>query len=220
MLTIFLNSQSPLNVNVTLFIIIITCIFSYFAEENIDFKRKYIFNPFLVQKRKEFYRLFSSGFVHGDYMHLAFNMLALYSFGGVLERVFHSLFGFEVGTLLYVLLYISALAVAHLPTLYRHQNNIAYNSLGASGAVSAVVFAVILFLPLLGVGIIFLPIQVPGFIFGLLYLAYSSYMAQYGNDNIGHEAHFWGAVYGMIFITLAYPQVIPNFIGQISKYLG
>ncbi len=220
MLTIFLNGNSLINVNMTLVIIVITCVFSYYAEENSDFKRKYLFNPYLVQKYKQFYRLFTSGLVHGDYMHLAFNMLALYSFGNALERIFSLLFGFELGTGLYLLLYISALAVSDLPNLYRYKNNPMYNSLGASGAVSAIVFAVILFAPLMGVGIIFLPISAPGFIFGILYLLYTSYMARNGNDNIGHEAHFWGAIYGMLFFTLAYPPIIVNFVNQVGEYLG
>ncbi len=217
MLTIYLYSNSLINFNITLVIIIATCIFSYLAEENIDFKRKYIFNAFLVAQRKQYYRIFSSGMIHGDYMHLAFNMISLYSFGSATELFFNSLFGFQLGSLLYVLLYVSALGVAHLPTLYRYQNNPNYNSLGASGAVSAIIFAFILCSPLSGVGLIFLPIMVPGYIFGGLYLIYSSYMAQNSNDNIGHEAHFWGAVYGVLFLILAHPPIAAHFLEQIMR---
>jgi len=147
----------------------------------------------------------------------------LYIFGVSVEKAFIGIFG-QNGGLIYLVLYISALIVCLLPTYRKHKNNYYYRSLGASGAVSAVIFCFILLDPLQKLGLIFIPIMIPGFIFGALYLVASSLLDRRSSDNINHSAHIWGALYGILFLIVAsrffsgYP-VLENFIGQIQGWL-
>ncbi len=208
------------NINATTILVFVTVAISFYAESNPRFKASWILNPYTITTRKEYHRLLTSGFIHGDFIHLAFNMLVLHSFGNILEYTFRSLFG-DFGMILYVILYITAIVASSIPSLIKHQANPGYNALGASGGVSAIVFAQILFYPTQGIGFLFVPgISFPGFVIGILYLFYSAYMARNARDNIGHDAHFYGSVYGVIFCILAYPPVWNSFIVQISRWAG
>jgi membrane associated rhomboid family serine protease len=185
-----------------------------------------IFYPPSVTYDKQWYRFFTCGFIHADWGHLIFNMYAFYMFGGMVEEYFQYLFA-EKGKVLYLLMYVTALAVCLLPTYSRHKEDSYYRSLGASGAVSAVIFAYILLDPLNKIGIIFLPPQLglPGFIFGLLYLIISSWLDKRGGGNINHSAHIWGALYGISFLILAgfifsdY-KLLEAFIQKIQGWIG
>jgi membrane associated rhomboid family serine protease len=172
----------------------------------------------------QFYRFFSHGFIHADIGHLAFNMLALWSFGEGLERVFSFGCVFDKwGRLLYLLLYFSALFMASFPDYLKHRNSYHWRSLGASGAVSAIIFSMIVFFPQTPIGIIFLPIRIPGWIFGLVYLGISAYLDKRGGGNINHSAHFWGAAYGVVFTILLCVffadsfDVLENFKTQLQS---
>ena len=201
---------------ITVIIIAITCIVSILCFNGTLNGNKLIFNAYQVWHRKEWYRMLTSGMIHSGWGHLFFNMLTLYFFGRVVEQYFSAAFGGVLGTVLYVVLYVSALAISSLGDLVKYRDNWNYNALGASGAVSAVLFASILFAPKMGIYIYLIPIPVPGYIFAPLYLLYCWYMAKRNMDNIGHTAHFWGAVYGMLFPIICKPDVLSFCLSQFS----
>jgi len=215
-----------MELSITLVIIIITVLVSIGAFNNQKIMDDLIFYPPAISKRNQWYRFFSCGLIHANWAHLLFNMFALYIFGagqhkdGV-EYIFKMVFN-DKGVILYVVMYIAALAVCLLPTYARNKNNYHYRSLGASGAVSAVVFAYMLFDPMRGMGLLFLPIYIPGFLFGILYLLISSWLEKRGGGNVNHSAHIWGAVFGILFVIVAcklfsdYP-VLQEFIEQVKN---
>ena len=180
-----------------------------------------IFYPPAISKRNQWYRFFSCGLIHADFGHLIFNMIALYMFGEIVEKEFLGIFG-PMGKLVYLAMYVLALAASVIPTYINNKDNYHYRSLGASGAVSAVVFAYMLFDPMTKMGLLFLPIYIPGFLFGILYLAISSWLEKKGGANINHSAHIWGAVFGIAFVIVAcrlfsnYP-VLQAFIDQVKN---
>ncbi len=203
-------SEHPL----TLFIIIVTSLISYMGFSNRELFDKLKFNPYLVVHKQEYGRMFSHGLLHSGWTHLLINMFVLYSFGGQIEMMFQIISSH--GKTLYVLMYVLAFAAASIPALFKYRNLHYYNAVGASGAVSAVVFAGILIMPMSRISFIFLPfIRIPAVIFGLAYLLYSYYMAKRGADNVAHEAHFAGAVFGFIFPLIIEPRLFSNFMIQI-----
>jgi len=209
--------------SVTLVIIIITVLMSIRGFKNPAVIDELIFYPPAVSHRKQWYRFFSCGLIHADFGHLLFNMLALYFFGVFVEQIFIELFDRTAGIFLYLLLYASALFVSLLPTYMKHKDNYSYRSLGASGAVSAVVFAGLVLYPSSEIFIFFIPIPIPGFIFAPLYLLISFWLAKRGGDNINHSAHMWGSIYGALFVIVACLAIgfplLDNFIWQVSSYL-
>lgn len=205
----------------TLFLVIITSIVSFLAFSNLEMFNKLKFNAYLVWHKKEYSRILTHALVHSGWMHLIFNMYVLWMFGEMIEPVFSSQDYFphtyKIGKFMYILMYILAVIVSSIPSLIKQKNNHYYNSVGASGAVSAIVFTTILLAPTMPLGIIFIPIRLPAYIFGLLYLAYTFYMSKQNKDNIAHEAHFAGSVFGLLFPILLNPNLIQNFIYQISQ---
>lgn len=201
---------------ITLLILIITVAVSVAYMNSDAGKDKLMFNAYSIHQRNEWYRFFSSGLIHGDWMHLAFNMFSLYMFGGAVERMysFDSVFG-DKGVLLFILLYVSSLATSSLYSYEKHKNNVYYNALGASGAVSAVIFAFIVLAPTQKLMFILLPIPIPAWLFGLIFLGIEYSLSKRGNTNIGHDAHFWGAVYGIVFTIALKPRLALDFIEQI-----
>jgi len=210
----------------TQIIIFITAIVSIVAFSSTTIKEQLLFKPVQIQKRNEWYRFFTSGLIHADWEHLLFNMLTLYLFGEGLEAQFNrdNLFG-ENGVILYSTLYISAFPFSMITSYWKHKQNTRYASLGASGAVSAILFASILLNPTIKIGFFILPPVIPGFVFGPAYLLLSSYLNKKGKDNINHAAHIAGAIYGVIFtLAAAYyfksqTAVLDNFILQVAAYL-
>lgn len=175
---------------------------------------KYKFNAVAVFKYKQIYRLLSYGFIHGSWMHLAFNMFTLYFFGGFVESTFQSLFpGF--GGFVYILFYLLAIVFSSIQDLIVHRNHSYYNAVGASGAISAVLFAAILFNPSMKLFMFLIPIPITAWVFGILFLIYSVFMAKKQMDNIGHTAHFWGAIFGFVFPLVFYPSLIILFFEKI-----
>ena len=217
-----------MELSITLIIIIGTCIVSFSAFSNQRIIDDLIFYPPSI-KRGQWYRFFSCGLIHADVGHLAFNMLALYFFGhgskvvtpygtyhtGV-EFQFMEIFG-PKGKWIFLIMYVLALFFSLLPTYFKTKDSYHYRSLGASGAVSAVVFAMILFDPLTGIGLFFIPIFIAGFLFGFIYLLVSHWMDRRGTDNINHSAHIFGAIFGVAFTILACRllsdyKVVENFL--------
>jgi len=210
-----------MTITITLIIIIITCAVSIPAFSNAKIIDDLIFDPPAITYRKQYYRFFTCGFIHANFLHLGFNMYSFWIFGGFVEKEFMWKFGAN-GKWLYLLMYVSALFFCLLPTYLKNRENYNYRSLGASGAVSAVVFAFIFFNPLQGIGLIIVPgFYIPGFIFGILYLVISSVLDKRGGGNINHSAHIWGALYGISFLiiagsTLSDHNLLQEFVQQIK----
>jgi membrane associated rhomboid family serine protease len=205
----------------SLIIVIATSVISISGFNNHKLMDDLIFYPPAIIKRKQWYRMITHGFIHADPIHLIFNMLALYSFGANVEVLFGQFFG-TAGKLIFLLLYFSALIIASVPDLIKYRHSYHYRSLGASGAVSAVIFASILIFPTGGIGFAFIPgVSIPGYIFAVIYLIISSVLAKRGRDNIGHTAHITGAIYGLIFTYVAITastdyDVLKAFVSQIK----
>lgn len=200
---------------ITLIIVALTVLTSVRAFSDQGVVSKLIFAPSYIAKTREWYRFFSHGLIHADWMHLLFNMLALYSFGVMVEDVFVSKFP-TTGRLIYLSMYITALPLSSVYDYIKHRDNPSYMALGASGAVSAVVFASILMAPKMGIYLMLIPIPIPAYIFGPLYLLFTIYMAKTASDRIAHEAHFFGAVFGILFTTALFPGIWTYFFRQIG----
>jgi membrane associated rhomboid family serine protease len=226
-----------MEISITLIIIIVTCIVSISAFNNQRITDDLIFYPPAITRRKQWYRFFSCGLIHANYLHLIFNMYALYSFGTNVEtgvpysnivgrdNGFIQIFGLVEGRLLYLFMYVLALGFCLLPTFAKHKDDYLYRSLGASGAVSAVIFAGLILEPRTGVGLLFLPITIPGYVFAPVFLGISHYLAKKGRDNVNHSAHIWGAIFGIAFIiafcyALSDRDPIRSFIESIKMDLN
>ncbi|MBO0929993.1 rhomboid family intramembrane serine protease [Fibrella aquatilis] len=201
----------------TLLLVIVTVLISIAAWRNESLMDRWIMNPYAVANRGEYYRLVTSGFLHADYGHLFFNMFSFYTFGQALEGVFNALFG-DLGGVVFVLFYIAGIIISDIPTLLKYRDQSRYNSLGASGGVSSVIFAMILLAPFMPLQLMFIPIPIPGFIFGLLYLGYSYYASRQGSSGINHDAHLYGALFGLVFMAAVYPAALPAFAEQLSAW--
>ena len=194
--------------------IAVTVVISLMAMNDNSLKMKLIHNPYAVVHRKEIYRVLTSGFIHADYMHLAFNMFTFFWFGPKIEDYLNSNFG-DKANLYFFLIYVLGIIVANVPDLLRHKNDIYYNSLGASGGVSSILFAEILLEPIETISIFPIPIPIYGFVFAILYVWYSLYMDRKQMDNVNHQAHLWGAFWGIAFIVFLSPDAFRNCYFQI-----
>lgn len=204
--------------SITLILVIITSGISYYAFSNYSLMDKLILNPYKVTKRNEYYRFVTSGFVHADFGHLIFNMLSLWFVGEGIEQLFAALFGAS-GSLYYLFLYLVGIIVSDIPSYLKHRTDSNYNSLGASGGVSAVLFAAILFAPTMTVSLYFF-IKMKAFIFGILFLGYSYYEARKGTSYVNHSAHMVGAIFGLVFMAVVYPAAVPGFFAQIQEWIA
>jgi len=197
---------------ITLVIIAITCIVSFMAFKNSRLLNDLILWPPAIARQREYHRLVTYGVVHADFMHLLVNMITLFFFGRVMESFFTS----RMGQFGFALFYIGGLVVSILPTYLKNRANPNYRSLGASGAVSAVLFAFILLAPWEKI-YIFFALPVPAIVYAVLYTGYSIYMDRRGQGNVNHSAHLWGAAYGVIFTLLAEPRVLPHFLNALVQ---
>jgi membrane associated rhomboid family serine protease len=207
--------------SVTLIIIITTVLISIFAFTSHKVMDDLIFYPSAITQKNQYYRFITYGFIHADISHLFFNMYAFYLFGGVCENSFINIFG-NAGKTYYVLMYFLSLIACVIPDFLKYNRNPDYRSLGASGAVSAVVFAYILFNPMQGIGLLFIPIFIPGFLFGILFLIVSYFLGKKGGSRVNHSAHIWGAIFGVVFLLIfsrffsSYP-LLDNFMRQVKE---
>jgi len=188
---------------ITITIIILTILLSIKAFRDNNLMDKLIFDPQKV-KAGEWYRLFTYGGIHADYPHLIFNMFTLYFFGMDVEGICKSALGSNTGSICFILLYISSLAMSILPTYFKQKNNRAYRGLGASGAVSAIVFAYVLVNPMNFMGIMFIPVMLPAFLFAIIFLLVSFYLDRKQAGRINHSAHISGGIYGLLFLTATF----------------
>lgn len=193
---------------ITYIIIAITCLISYKAFNDEELFNKLSFKPYRVIHNKEYYRLITHGFVHADWNHLIMNMITLFFFGKTQELIFDGdTFGF-----MFPAFYLLSLIASSAISLFRYKEDPYYSSIGASGAVNAVLFSFILINPFSTIYLFVIPIK--AIIFAVLFLIYSTYMAKQNMDNIGHEAHISGAIFGIIFTILTIPGVVDHFISQ------
>jgi len=177
-----------------------------------------LFEPFVIKARGEWYRFFTHAFIHANWPHLAVNMFVLYMFGRNVESLLPLITG-NSATVYYLMLYGGGILFSTLPSYQRNIHDPSYRAVGASGAVSAVLFAQILMLPTSPVYFFFIPFPIPAYIFGILYLAYSWYMDKRGGDNVAHDAHFFGAVYGLLFMVIVDPSLVLD-IGGFQRSIG
>ncbi len=203
--------------NITLIIVIVTVAVSYLGFTRTDLKYKYTLIPYQVIHYKQYYRMISSGFLHSNWWHLGFNMLAFYSFGMQIEYDFIALFGETKGLVNFLLLYFLGLIFSDIYSVARHKDNHGYSSLGASGAVSAIVFTSILLHPEGKIGFFFIPM--PSVVFGVIYLALSAYMSNKNYDNVSHDSHFWGSLFGFVFPIVLKPELFPRFINIVQELM-
>ena len=202
--------------SITIIIVLITCLVSYSSFKDYSLFEKLKHNPYAEIHRKEWYRLITSGFVHGDWIHLGINMFVLWQFGEIVEKLFMATFGSTMGRINYILLCFLTLIFADVPSLFRHKNNPNYSAVGASGAVSGILFVFILFMPwemLYIYGII----PIPGIIAGLAYLAYSSWADKKGGSRIAHDAHMYGAIFGFLFTLFLKPSLFSHFWNSLLQ---
>ncbi len=204
----------------TLALVIITALVSFAAFQNRELMAKLMFNAYLVKHSNQWYRVVSHAFVHSGWMHLAINMWVLWLFGGIVESSFADYRG-SAGMFIYGALYLGGILFATLPSYGRHQDNFNYNAVGASGAVAAVLFSAIYFNPTMNLFLMFIPIPIPAIIFGVGYLILEWYQDKKSNDNIAHDAHFWGAAFGFVFSVLMVPSRFMLFVEEITyRFFG
>lgn len=192
-------------------LIAVTVVVSWLAFDRPRLLDRLILWPPAIDRKKQYDRLLTHGFIHADWSHLLFNMITLYFFGRAIERVISQL----IGPLGFLLFYLSAIVIAILPTYLRHRHDPHYRSLGASGAVSAVLFAFILLQPWTLIFVFFLPM--PAILYAVAYVGYSFWMDKRGGDNINHSAHLSGAIYGVLFMLLMEPRVAGVFLQRLMN---
>ncbi|MBI1768235.1 MAG: rhomboid family intramembrane serine protease [Bacteroidetes bacterium] len=204
--------------SITVILIGITVAISFYTFNKHELLGQLMMNPYLIKTKGQFYRFVSSGFIHKDHTHLLWNMFSFYFFGNAVERDFNSLFG-EVGMYYFIVLYLTAIVVSDIPTYFKERNNVNYNALGASGGVGSVIFVFIILQPLQSICLYF-ALCMPGFVFGAGYMAYTYYQGRKSNDNISHDAHLYGAVYGLLFCAIIYPASLLLFYEQVRYWVG
>lgn len=205
---------------ITIAIIAITVITSITAFSNGTLFYRLSLNPYSISHRNEWWRIISHGFIHGDYTHLLINMLVFWSFGTNIERMFNSLAAQGVisnGNGWFLALYFGALAASSIKDVLNQKNNPMYNSIGASGAVSAVVFTSIFFSPWSKIYFMAV-VPIPAILFGVFYLWYENYAAKRGGGRINHSAHIYGAIYGFLFPIAMDPTLIVHFFNQLMAF--
>lgn len=199
---------------VTFLIIGVTCVVSFMGFSNPALVSKLILWPPAITRGKEYWRLATCGLIHADVPHLAFNMITLYFFGQLVEYFYSAM----IGPIGYLLFYVGGLVVSSWPSWHQHRNDSGYRSLGASGAVSAVLFSYILLQP--WARIIVFVVPMPAILYAVLYIGYTIYMDRQRTDNINHNAHLWGAIYGVVATCLVNWHVLPTFFAQLMRPFG
>ena len=203
--------------SLTLVIIIFTCLMSVPALQNRNLFAKLLFNPSIIRANKEWYRFLSHAFLHADWIHLLMNMYVLFIFGGMVEELFISAFGVIKGESYFFLLYFVSIVASVIPSYEKHKNDFYYNAVGASGAVSAIVFSAILLNPTMSLALMFIPVPIPAPVFGVLYLVYCWYMTKRATDNVAHDVHYWGSLFGALFTIVVLPSTVPRLIDAVRN---
>lgn len=206
-----------MDLSLTTIIIGITAVTSIMAFNRYEMLDRWMFMPYRIKNRGQWDRFILSGFIHKDYMHLLFNMFTFYFFGGVVEMFLRYKFGVVTGGILFVVFYLLGIIISDIPTYKKYQKDSHYRALGASGGTAATVFASIVIMPLSDI-CLFAIICLPGFILGVLFLIYSYVKGKEGQDNINHDAHLYGAIFGILFILILSPSSAEMFVEQIKDF--
>lgn len=204
--------------SITVILICITVALSFYTFKKAELQGRLMMNPYQIRTKGQYYRFLSSGFIHRDHMHLLWNMFSFYFFGTSVERDLSALFG-EAGVYYFIALYLSAIVISDIPTYLKNRNKPSYNSLGASGGVGSVIFVFIILEPLQLI-CLYIAFCMPGFIFGVGYMIYTYYQGRKANDNINHDAHLYGALYGLLFCIVVYPASLMLFYEQVRYWVG
>ncbi|RYY35377.1 MAG: rhomboid family intramembrane serine protease [Sphingobacteriaceae bacterium] len=191
--------------SIILFFTVITSLYAFSNESALN---NMILHPYSISRKQKIYTLITSGFIHNDWMHLFFNVFTFYSFAFYLESI--------IGHWQFLVLYMVTLVLSDLPTVYKNRDHYGYRSLGASGAISGVLFSFILFNPKAELGIFPLPFHIPAYIFGVLYLVYCTYASKYSHDRINHDAHLYGALSGIVITIILKPEAINAFLTEMG----
>jgi membrane associated rhomboid family serine protease len=194
-------------------IFLFTVVTSIYAFSNHEVYGKFMLHPYSVSRGQKLYTLITSGLIHKDWTHLLFNMLSFYFFAFPLERTLASISAW--GHVHFGLIYVLSLVLSDVSSITKHKDHFWYNSLGASGAVCAVVFSYILFYPLTKMLILPIPIPIPAVLYGFLFLGYCWYAARHASDHINHDAHFYGALTGVLLTIILHPDIVLYFLGQL-----
>lgn len=206
--------------NLTTIIVVVTIVISLIGFRNVDFLRRMMFSPYLIHHNKQYYRFISHAFIHDpkNLFHLLFNMFVLYQFGVNVEYFFMANSP-NVWVIYFLILYFGGIIFSSLRDYTQNLNNPNYFALGASGAVSAVLFSHIIIYPTTALYLFFIPIPIPSFVFGGLYLWFEHYMDKRGGDHIAHGAHIYGAIFGVVFTIFTSFSLLPKFFQQIGAYI-
>lgn len=200
---------------ITKIIAVITFLISIQAFNNTSFFEKYKHSPYRVYHYKEYYRLLTSGFLHGSWTHLLINLFVFWQFGDFVENsIFYSVFGKTIGAVLYLLLVLLAIIAGNIHSTYKYKDNSYYGSIGLSGAVSAILFSYVLINPWSKI-YLYAIIPIYTIIAAVLYLGYSQWASKNSSDNIDHSAHFYGGLFGLVYTIAVYPKILPYFIERI-----
>ncbi len=198
-------------------IIIITIavsLYAFFGKTEIY--ETWMLSPYYMIRKKKWYLFITSGLIHGNIMHLLFNMLSYYFFGFWFEYILRTISDSKLmGSVYFVIIYFGSMILADISSVMKNRDNPDYHSLGASGAISGIIFGFILFNPMAELGLLFLPIPLPAFVFGFIYLAFSQFASHREMGNINHEAHFWGAIAGIGLTIACVPASVDIFFRQI-----
>ena len=207
-------SASP----ITFTLIALNALFSFIGFSNSTLVDKTIMWPYEIKRKKQYYRFIISGFLHANWMHLIFNMFTLYFFGRNIEAIFAA--ANLGGWAAYLELYLAGMIIADIPSYFRHKDNYGYRALGASGAVSAVVFATIIFDPWSSI-YLYGALKISSAVYAVLFIVYCVYMDKRGGDNINHNAHLWGAIFGLAFTLILIgtlrPDIFPYVLQDLKK---
>jgi membrane associated rhomboid family serine protease len=203
---------------ITAIILIGTLIISWRAMENSALFEKLLNNPYRIKHNKEYYRIFSHALIHADFMHLALNMYVFYSFGSILEVIFKGMWGGAKGGVMFIILYVMGAVVATLPSLRKHGDNYGYNSVGASGAVSALLMTYMFMFPTQQISFFFI-IPMPAFLGVFVFFLLEHLMNRSGKTRIAHDAHIWGALFGIVFTLVTNPHAFVNFFSTVRQYV-
>lgn len=199
-------------------ILVFTIVTSIYAFSNPDIYGKFMLHPYSVSRGKHLYTLITSGLVHRDWTHLIFNMMTFFFFGFPLERLLSQISSW--GHVLFAVIYVLGLVLSDIGTVFKQKENYNYHSLGASGAICAILFSFILFQPQMSIFIFFIPIPIPAVIFGPLFLLYCAWAARSARDSINHDAHFYGAIVGIAVTVILFPGVVSHFIAAVTNMIG
>ncbi|MFC2079840.1 rhomboid family intramembrane serine protease [Bacteroidota bacterium] len=202
----------------TIFLVVLISITSIIAFRYKKLSAKFDLTPYKLFHNREYFRMFTHAFLHADYVHLIVNMIVLLSFGRSVESIFKNLEAYDYissATLHLIILTLLAIIGSSISTIIKNKENPGYSAVGASGLVSAIVFTHIFFQPMQKIYFYF-AIPIPGIIFGILYLVYSSFMTRRQKDNINHDAHIWGAIIGFLYPIIMEPTLFKNFLENLK----